>query len=156
MRKSTFPGWTDEMKIKMCDLFAEGATVNEVVKFEGFPSRAELFRELHKDADFATAYGVAKELGAAVPLEEGLDVGRDAVEADGGENVNKSMVAHRYMQIGAIYAEKMAPKKYGQLLKLGGDEDLGPIKVQVINYAVPAIAKQGNTDEGPADASVDG
>lgn len=155
MRKERFPGWTDEMKEKICELLVEGATIREVCAFRGFPSKAELFRELAQDEEFAKAYGMAKEIGAGTPLEEGLDVGRDAVEADGGENVNKSMVAHRYMQIGAIYAEKMAPKKYGQLLKLGGDEDTGPIQIQVVNYAT--LAKlQGGPDEGAADTSVDG
>lgn len=37
----------------------------------------------------------------------------------------------------AQLAEKLAPREYGQLVKLGADQELGPALVQVISFARP-------------------
>jgi hypothetical protein len=48
------------------------------------------------------------------------------------------------------YAEKTAPREFGQLVKLGA-ADGGPLEVHVVSYAVPALeAKFRRTIDAPA------
>jgi hypothetical protein len=47
-------------------------------------------------------------------------------------------IAEAFHRCALSYAEKTAPREYGQLIKLSNPEG-GPLTLHVVNYAVPAI-----------------
>jgi hypothetical protein len=50
-------------------------------------------------------------------------------------------IAEAFHRCAVGYAEKVAPREFGQLVKVGG-VDGGALQVQVVSYAVPALEAQ--------------
>jgi hypothetical protein len=73
--------------------------------------------------------------GAEAAIAEAAEVGK-AASNSGDPDLMR--VAEAFNRCSVSYAEKMAPREFGQLVKLG-NPDGGELQLKVISYAVPAI-----------------
>lgn len=93
------------------------------------PSMTSVFRWLgHKDKEgdnsfalFREQYARAREAGADAMADDAVDI---ADNPDIDPNHKRIMVDTRKW-----FTSKLKPKKYGDKVAIGGDEDAGPIQV---------------------------
>lgn len=97
-----------------------------ICKMPGMPTVVQVCKWLKKHPEFAVKYYAAKELLAEVVDAKIADVADSCVE----ENTHSSQVKIKAYQ---WRASKMAPKKYGEKLELGGDQN-NPL-VMTVNAA---------------------
>lgn len=84
--------------------------------------------------EFAALCDEAKATRAAALLELAETATIDAATSD---STAKASIAKSLTAAAAQLAEKLAPREYGQLVKLGADPDSGPAIVHVVSYARP-------------------
>jgi hypothetical protein len=73
--------------------------------------------------------------GAEAAIAEAAEVGK-AASTSGDPDLMR--IAEAFHRCALAYAEKTAPREYGQLIKLGNPEG-GPLTLHVVNYAMPAV-----------------
>ena len=130
---------TEHQKATVLRLTEEGATLVEIAALDGMPSISTVFREAVADATFDAALRSARAANATSSLEEAQQLLREAAQ---GNDTDKMIIASAYHRGTEAYAAKIAPKEYGQLVKLAG-ADGGALTIQTISYA----AMTGNEDE---------
>ena len=130
-RPSSF---TQEMGDQIIDLIAEGESVRAICRRDGMPAMSTVFRWLAEIEAFSEQYARACEVRAALIFDEVLDIsdtpmmGEKRKVISGGGDGDKievmegDMIEHRRLQIDARkwVLARMAPKKYGDKLDLGG------------------------------------
>jgi hypothetical protein len=100
------------------------------------PDARSVFRWLAANEDFRQQYARAREAQADFMAEEILQIaddGRnDTYQTDDGEFVNHDVIARSRLRVDARkwLAAKMAPKKYGDKIGIGGAPELGDVNVQ--------------------------
>jgi hypothetical protein len=124
--------WNDGLRAEIVRQLIEGATTREVCEQEGFPSRSELFRELRQNENFANAYSEAKVEAPGAILDIAMDYATDASGDTDGERMR---MAESYSRVAHAHAAAIAPKKYGQLLKVGNADGDGPLVVEIVSFA---------------------
>lgn len=134
---------TSELKAEICRLLSEGATTREICELESMPARATLFEWLSGDHEFRAHYEEAKVLAATVIVDEAMDYVREAVDGSDTDHM-RARVAESFANVALKYAEKVAPRQFGQLVKLGNSEGDGPAIIQLINYTTQAIDTQSH------------
>jgi hypothetical protein len=135
---------TSELKAEICRLLSEGATTREVCDLPSMPARKTLFEWLSADHEFRAHYEEAKVLAAQVIVDEAMDYAREAVESGSGSDHTRARIAESFANVAIKYAEKVAPRQFGQLVKLGNSEGDGPAVIQLVNYATQAIDRQSH------------
>lgn len=135
---------------------ADGESLRAICRDEDMPDKATVFRWLSQHAEFRDQYALAREAQADSLFDDVLHIAdtpqlgqkRKLVghveigpEGEEGEPLNLrevevtegDMLEHRKLQIDARkwMAGKLRPKKYGDKLALGGDEDAPPIKIDL-------------------------
>lgn len=113
-------------------LLREGATPLEIVRHKGMPSLASIWATRDADAKFKVDFDNAVANGARAMLAEAQELARDATVSNDPDAVR---VADMYMRVTQSYVEKLAPREFGQLVKLAGDADQAAITVQVVNFS---------------------
>jgi len=111
--------FTPETANDICERLAEGESLRTICADEHMPSRPTVRRWLSQHEDFRSQYAHAREEQADVYAERIVDEAEAATDASLGR---LKMDALKWA------ASKLAPKRYGDKLALGGDEDLGPIR----------------------------
>lgn len=103
-------------------LIAGGKSMRAACREKGMPTRWQVQERLRTDADFASQYARACEVRADEVFDEMLEIADDAT----GD------VNHRRLQIDTRKwsLSRMAPKKYGDKLAIGGAEDLPPVQTE--------------------------
>lgn len=129
------PHLTPAEKNAVVRYLEEGATLAEVINTRGLCSHGSLYRARAADPEFDEAVRAALVQGAAAAIAEAEDLSRDAVESG---DTDAMRIAESFHRCTLGYAEKVAPRDYGQLIKLGG-HDGGALSVQVTNYALPVL-----------------
>lgn len=119
------------IKLRVLALLEEGATITEVFRIKGMPSVRSFWRACDTDSEFESRVKRAQVRGAAVKLALASENAEREAES---RDPDRMRVAQMLCAVTQVYAEKIAPKEFGQLVKLGGDADM-PFAVQVINYA---------------------
>jgi hypothetical protein len=90
------------------------------------------------DAEFDETVREAMAQGAEAGIAEAVELGK-AASISGDPDLMR--IAEAFHRCAVSYAEKTAPRQYGQLVKLANPEG-GPIEIQVVNYALPAVEKK--------------
>lgn len=133
-----------EIRAEILRLLKEGCTTSEICHLPGYPSRAVLFDWLQADPAFRAEYEAAKVAAAEAVLDEALDRGRDAgvpVDAHGKQDLGRMKVAQAFANIATAYAAAIAPRQYGQLVKVGAEAGAGGITIQVVQYEQPRTGR---------------
>lgn len=126
------------LKDRVLELCREGATLSEVCTERQVTSYTRLYHTRTVDALFDDDVRKALAMGAEAALSEAQEFSKAAAESG---NPDLMRVAESFGRVSVLYAEKIAPREYGQLIKLGG-ADGGALSLQVVSYALPAIVPQ--------------
>lgn len=137
---------TDAQKAAIIALVEHGATLVEIERMIDMPSASTIWRECSRDQPFAEALRLARVVGAATILDEAQDQLRQALETNDPETMR---VAADYAKGSTVYAEKIAPKEFGQLVKHAGI-DGGAMVVQTIQYSQAESRSLDAESESPA------
>lgn len=141
------------------ELVREGATLAEICTLRGVTSYTRLYHTRSIDPVFDAEVRAAATMGAETAISEAQELSKAAAQEG---NPDLMRVAESFARVSMLYAEKIAPREFGQLVKLG-NHDGGPLSLQVVNYAIAAstdAAQLGKPQqlavtprEGIADAS---
>lgn len=118
----------------ICERIANGESLRAICADEGAPSQSMVYRWLDKHQEFREQYAHAREAQADKLVEEILTIAdesdNDTLYTEHGEQANSEWIARSRLRVDARkwIASKMAPKKYGDKLALGGADDLPPIQ----------------------------
>lgn len=111
--------FTAEMANTICERIADGESLRKICADEDMPGRSTVRQWLAKYPEFARQYAHARDQQADVYAERIVEEAETATDAALGR---LRMDALKWA------ASKLAPKKYGDKLAIGGDEDAGPIR----------------------------
>lgn len=136
-RPSTYQA---EIAAKICARLAQGEPLKGICRDDDMPADSTVRGWVIDDVQgFAAQYARARDLGLDALAEDILSiadtpqVGQKTVsKATGLEVTEGDMIEHRRLQVDARkwYLSKVAPKKYGDKLAIGGADDLPPIKTE--------------------------
>ena len=128
--------FTPELAESICDLIADGKSSRQVCAELALSERV-LFNWLKKDAEFMQQYAHAREMqadllfGQIIAIADTPLMGTKTVAKEWGLEVTTGdMIEHRRLQVDARkwLVAKLAPKKYGDKLQMGGADDLPALK----------------------------
>ncbi len=137
--------FTPELAERICDLMADGKSSRQVCAELALSERV-LFNWLKKDAEFMQQYAHAREMqadllfGQIIAIADTPLMGTKTVAKEWGLEVTTGdMIEHRRLQVDARkwLVTKLAPKKYGDKLQLGGAEDLPALKHEATMALTP-------------------
>lgn len=134
--------YTQDKADYICQELVEGRSLRSICKEESMPCIATVFSWFRQKPEFLKQYEKAKEEQADSLAEEMLDIADDGTNdwmekrnAEGevvGWTINGEHVQRSRLRLDARkwIASKLKPKKYGERLSVGGDENAPPVKVQ--------------------------
>ncbi len=121
--------YTEALAANICRRLAEGETLRSVCRDKAMPDKATILRWLadKKKADFREQYVYAREMQADALFDEALEIADDASGDWSTDKDGKKVLDHENIQRSRLRVDtrkwaagKMAPKKYGDKLDLGG------------------------------------
>lgn len=141
--------YTPEIAVTICGLLAEGRSLRKICDQEGMPSQSMVYRWLAGRKEFREQYAHAREVQADTLADEILDISDDGlndtyVDENGNVRTDQDVIARSRLRVDARkwLASKMAPKKYGEKLAIGGADDLPPIKTLTDEQLTAKIAEK--------------
>jgi hypothetical protein len=128
--------FTQETADAICSRIAGGESLRSICNAEEMPDKATVFRWLadSEKAAFRDQYARAREAQADHMAEEILQIADDGTNdtypTENGLAVNQDVIARSRLRVDARkwLASKMAPKKYGDKIAIGGADDLPAIR----------------------------
>ena len=131
--------YTPELAAAICEHIAAGKSLRTIAALDGMPAQSTIMVWLDgKHPDFTEQYARAREAQADKLAEEILAIADDGrsdtyLDAEGNEKTDNEAIQRSKLRVEARkwLASKMAPKKYGDKMAIGGADDLGP--VQTVN-----------------------
>ena len=131
--------YNPELAAQICEHIAQGKSLRTIAEMEGMPHQATIMAWLDgSHPDFSEQYARAREAQADKLAEETLLIADESsqdtyVDADGNVKTNTEAIQRSKLRVDTRkwLASKMAPKKYGDKVAIGGADDLGP--VQTVN-----------------------
>jgi hypothetical protein len=132
----------------ICERLAAGESLRAICLDETMPARSSVFKWLAEDDTFSDQYARAREAQADHMAEEILQIAddgeNDTYKTDDGDVVNHDVIARSRLRVDARkwLASKLAPKKYGDKIAVGGAGDLPPIRTatELTDAQLAAIA----------------
>jgi hypothetical protein len=119
-RPSTF---TQEIADEICARVMESDYgLEEICEADDLPSARTVFRWLAAHESFRQQYARAKEAQGHVQADRGL---KDALTATDASLGRLKFDARKWA------ASKLAPKQYGDKLAVGGDDEAGPVRLEL-------------------------
>lgn len=133
-------------------------SLRSICRDEGMPKLATVMRWLSKHKEFREQYAHARELQQEHSLEEIIEIADNCTddvifltsEDSHGEGakpaIKHSAIARARLQIDTRKwaMSKLAPKKYGDKLAIGGDNDADPINIALNDKAILSRFLNGN------------
>lgn len=113
--------WSEELMTDICDHLTTGKSLIDVAMLQGYPSEASMYRQMAKDPEFASRIAHARAAGQDHEADLCVKMA-DAATAEDHQVVKLRIWARQWR------ASKLAPKKYGDKVQLGGDPDGAPIQ----------------------------
>lgn len=112
---------TDDLVNKILDGIIEGKSVRQICAVEDMPHYVTVQRWIANNAEFANKCARARELQADNIFEDMQEV---------ADNGNPDDVQRAKLRVSTMQwrAAKLAPKKYGDKVQVGGSDDLPPIQ----------------------------
>ncbi len=125
-------GYSEEIADLICAGLSNGNHLSAVLKAEGMPNPATVYRWITGNPSFREKYALAREIQAEVLVGEIIEIADDSTgditEEDHGDGVvtqrvNQENINRSRLRVDARkwYASKVLPKKYGDRLELSGD-----------------------------------
>lgn len=130
--------YTQELADKVCEYIMDGYSLRKIEAINGMPRRLEILKWLRENIEFQTQYAHAREEQAEALADEMIDISddisRDITQDAEGRLVIDGFAAQRakvMIDTRKWVASKLKPKKYGDKIAVGGDENAPPIKQSV-------------------------
>ena len=128
--------YNPELAAQICEHIAQGKSLRTLAEMEGMPHQATIMAWLDgSHPDFSEQYARAREAQADKLAEETLLIADESsqdtcVDADGNVKTNTEAIQRSKLRVDTRkwLASKMAPKKYGDKVAIGGADDLGPVQ----------------------------
>lgn len=150
LKKASKSTYTTQMANFICIRLSEGESLKEIVKTEGMPDRATVYRWLLEQPAFCDKYTRAREEQADTLADEIIAIADESPEINEIRDkhgdvvdvkIDSGYVAYQKQRIEARKwtAMKLKPKKYGDKLELAGDPN-SPLKVEVQSEADAYLA----------------
>lgn len=121
--------YNDDIAATICSELAEGKSLRTICKQDGMPDLKTIFNWLgHPDESFnkfRDLYAKAKQESADALTDEMLDIADDSTLDHNDRRIRVD--TRKWL------ASKLKPKKYGDKIAVGGDENAGPIQVSWAN-----------------------
>ena len=139
---------TDEIKAEILSRIAKGESLRSVCEDESLVSRETVRRSLIADEGFRGQYAHAREAQAEhyadqiVEIADQYDTAKDTVMPDTVQRARLRIDARKWA------ASKLAPKKYGDKLAIGGADDLPPVGSKLDTSALPTDVLKALMDAG--------
>lgn len=136
-------GYSDATADAICERLANGESLVAICKRDGMPAASTVFKWLTERPAFSERYARAREAQADTLAQEILHIantpqkGVIVTTKEWGEEIRTAdMIEHRRLQVDARkwIAAKLAPKKYGDKLEVGGDPS-SPL-IPILNVAI--------------------
>ena len=132
-RPSTY---TAELAAQVCTHIADGKSLRVIAAMEGMPAQSTIMAWLDGSRpEFSEQYARAREAQADKLAEEALQIADDGhsdtyVDGDGNVKTDTEVIQRSKLRVDTRkwLASKMAPKKYGDKVAIGGADDLGPVQ----------------------------
>ena len=121
---------TDDIRVEILKRISMGESLRSICTDEWLVSRETVRRKLIADEEFRGQYAHAREAQAEhyadqiVEIADQYDTANDIKTPDTVQRARLRIDARKWA------ASKLAPKKYGDKLALGGADDLPPIKAE--------------------------
>jgi replicative DNA helicase len=145
MKKTARPvgrpsSFTQEIADTICQRLTEGESLRAICDAEEMPSQSMVFRWLAADAQFREKYARAREASLQAYEEDILQLSEDAltyIDKEGNKRIDQGDVQRRKLRADNLkwIMSKLAPKKYGDKLAIGGDGD-SPLVVEHITRKI--------------------
>lgn len=120
-------GYTEEKALEICELVADGQSINKISKMPGMPNRSTILKWFRDVPEFSTMYARAKEIGFEVLADEIIDL------ADAEVNTDKDQLRRHQLMIDTRkwLLAKLQPRKYGERVtqEIVGDAN-NPVHVE--------------------------
>jgi len=119
--------FTEELASAICERIADGESLRAICRDDNTPAQSTVFRWLADPtrADFRERYARAREAAIQAYEEDILDVSEGVLtytDKEGNERIDTGDVQRRKLRADNLkwIMSKLAPKKYGDKLELGG------------------------------------
>ncbi|EFF6379721.1 DNA-binding protein [Escherichia coli] len=138
-------GYTEEKALEICELVADGQSINKISKMSGMPNRSTILKWFRDVPEFSTMYARAKEIGFEILADEIIDL------ADAEENTDKDQLRRHQLMIDTRkwLLAKLQPRKYGERVtqEIVGNKDEAPVQVAEVSKEEIARIVQEVEDE---------
>lgn len=135
--------FTPEIVGIICARIADGESVRTICASEDMPAMSTVFKWLNEHKEFVEQYACAREMQADKYAEEIIKIADDGsndtyLDDEGQPRTDHDVVARSRLRVDARkwYASKLAPKKYGDKLAVGGADDLPPVQIEKIERVI--------------------
>lgn len=144
--------WTPEIEEEILGRIMLGESVAKICgpdRDDWTPSERTFYSRLLSDDEFSQRYARAREMQAETLAGQILDIADDAsgdwIDGENGPRPNPENTQRSRLRVDARkwMAAKLAPKKYGDKVAVGGADDLPPLKTSDADpNIVAALAKK--------------
>lgn len=130
--------YSEEIADLICDAIADGKSLIDICASDSMPSARTVYRWLADEsrAEFCHRYARAREaqadkLAAEILQISDYGINDTQIDDEGRVIVDHDVIARSRLRVDSRkwLASKLAPKKYGDKLALGGADDLPPLRV---------------------------
>lgn len=133
-------GYTEEKALEICELVADGQSINKISKIPGMPTRSTILKWFRDVPEFSIMYARAKEIGFEVLADEIIDL------ADAAENDDKDQCRRHQLMIDTRkwLLAKLQPRKYGERVtqEIVGNREEAPVQVEVTKEEIARIVRE--------------
>ncbi|WP_449261990.1 terminase small subunit-like protein [Escherichia coli] len=133
-------GYTEEKALEICELVADGQSINKISKMPGMPNRSTILKWFRDVPEFSTMYARAKEIGFEVLADEIIDL------ADAEVNTDKDQLRRHQLMIDTRkwLLAKLQPRKYGERVtqEIVGNKEEAPVQIEVMKEEIARIVQE--------------
>lgn len=119
---------------EICDRLASGESMRKISESPHMPAQSQIYLRMAQDDVFRSSIVAAREAQQEYMIDQTVDMADEATPED--HQVVKLRIWARQWRAG-----KLAPKKYGEKMQVGGASDLPPIQTET------RLDVSGMTDE---------
>jgi len=139
--------FTQETAGIICQRIAEGESLRSICADAEMPCKTSVLKWLGIHPDFAAQYARAREIGLTGYEDDILESSEDVLtytDKEGNARIDQGDVQRRKLRADNLkwIMSKLAPKKYGDKLAIGGDGD-SPL---IIKHITRKIVEPGDSD----------
>lgn len=118
--------YTEELAERICEILATSDTsLRDICKRPGMPHLATAMRWLDRHEEFASKYAHAREVQADVVYADMAGIEQKMITRKLASDVGRVVLQSKQWR-----AAKLAAKKYGDKVAIGGASDLPPLQTE--------------------------